>query len=116
MNADVKPSSGHTMRVTLDYDIVRLIPVCHEPEGAVCRVMCAAKDPCESFGYPDHEHGLKSVDYCNAVEYLTSEDSVEERCSNKGETALHDGMSIEVEWDGDGYTWSAIKSTTKVTP
>jgi len=97
--------SGHTMRVTLDRDMVRLVPVCHEPEGAVCRVTCAT-GVCEQYGYPEHEHGLRPVP-CNAVEWLTAGDLVAESCGSDSEVPLYDGMPIEVSWEGVdvGYSW-----------
>lgn len=97
--------SGHTMRVVLEYETVRLLPVCHEPEGAVCRVTCAV-DSCESYDYPEHEHGLKPVPYCNAVEDLTADDSTVERCGVSTEVPLRDGMRIDMFWEGDHYSWS----------
>lgn len=112
MTDNATPSSGHTMRVTLEYDRITLTPICHEPEGAICRVTCAADDPCESFEYPDHEHGLRPLKYCNAVEYLTGDYWPEELCGDKGVVSLYDGMPIEVKWDGDSYTWSAVKAAT----
>lgn len=103
------PISGHTMRVTLDRDTVCLTPVCHEPDGAKCRVTCAADNPCDDFDYPEHECGLKPVDYCNAVEYMNGDGWVDECYGPDDEIPIYDGMPIEVEWDGTGYTWSAVK-------
>lgn len=116
MTAETIPTGGHTMRVTLDCESVRLEPVCHEPEGAVCRVTCArASDPCESWDYPDHEHGLIPIPDCNAVEWLTAGD-VECQCDSSVPVPLSDGMPIEVAYDsGRGYTWAPVKIPVTVT-
>lgn len=102
------PTSRHTMRVTLDREALRLVPVCHEQDGAVCRVICAAG--CESFSYPEHEHKLEPVSYCNAVEFLSNSD-VECCCDYAVEVPLSDGMPIEVTWDGDGYSWFPVSQS-----
>lgn len=99
------PTSGHTMRVTLVGESVCLVPMCHEQNGAVCRVICAAG--CESFSYPEHEHKLEPVPYCNAVEFFSNSD-VECCCDYNVEVPLFDGMPIEVTWDGDGYSWFPV--------
>lgn len=96
--------AGHTMSVELSYDTVTLKPVCHEPPGAICKVTCP--QGCESYTYPEHEHGLTPTDTCNAVECLTSGDMVTEMCSDKRAVLLRDGMPIDMEWDGDCYYWS----------
>jgi len=113
--SDAKPGGGHTMRVTLNDDTVILMPVCHEPEGADCRVACS--EGCESFSYPDHEHKLDPVDWCNAVEYmnLAAEEYRSDNSKDDGEIALFDGMPIEVEWNGDCYVWAPVKPPA-VTP
>lgn len=101
------------MRVTLDREALRLVPECHEPPDAVCRVACVAG--CESFGYPEHEHELVPVPSCNAVEFLSNSD-VECCCDFSSEVPLRDGMPIEVTWDGDGYSWFPVSQYTMNTP
>lgn len=98
--------SGHTMRVTFDRDVVHLEPVCHEPSGSICRVTCP--QGCEEFN-TGHEHGLEHVPYCNAVEFLTANDEVNELCDATRPFPLHDGMLISVLWNGGYYTWSPIR-------
>lgn len=91
--------SGHTMQVVLEWEAVRLIPVCHEKPGtAACRVECALG--CETYGYPDHEHELAPTSVCNAVEDIENSDP-ECRCDEVRRLALHDGMPIDVAWDVD---------------
>lgn len=103
--------TGHTMRVMLEYDMVRLTPECHEPDGAECRVACA-QNICESYTYPEHEHGLRNMPYCNAVEDLTAHDAVDQRCGSDSPVPLYDGMPITVSWEGDYYSWSPADRDT----
>lgn len=98
--------SGHIMRVTFDNCTVRLVPECHEPGGAICRVECAAG--CESYSYPEHEHALKSTATCNAVDYLVNGEMVDEMCESDGPFLIYDGIPIGVTWDGDVYRWYPV--------
>ena len=100
--------SGHVLRVTLDRDCLYLRIECQEPEGAQCRVACAS-DSCETYTYPDHEHGLCHLNYCNAVEYFDNYD-VEECCASAEPSfPLVDGMQVEVLWEGDFYVWWPVQ-------
>jgi hypothetical protein len=100
-------TSGHTMTVTFDQDMVVLEPVCHEPAGAVCRLVCPKG--CEEWT-ADHEHELEQIDFCNAVDWLRQGD-IEEQCDEKGRFALRDGMPIEVAYeDWRGYVWRPVKA------
>jgi hypothetical protein len=110
--------SGHTMQVRQEGDTVVLRPVCHEEPGkAWCRVECP--HGCEVIGTADHVlpgempdedhvHVLLPADYCNAVEWLTEGGYAAEFYDGEAEDIpLHDGMAVEVEWDGDAYIWRA---------
>ncbi len=94
--------TGHTMSVQLERDMVVLTPVCHEPEGALCRLRCDS-------GCPDYDsdHGHELVDrgYCN-VEWLTDGGNAAEFHAGETEISLYDGMPITVQWNGEGYEWS----------
>lgn len=103
--AEDRARRGHSMRVILDQDTVRLIPECHEPDGAICRVVYGAG--CKTYSYPEHEHEFKLLPYGNAVEFLSNSD-VECCCDWSGDVLLCDGMSIEVTWDGDQYEWFPV--------
>jgi hypothetical protein len=105
---------GHTMSVTIHGGYVSLTPVCHEPEGAECRVVCALPgiSACGTYSYPEHEHGLRDQDYCNAAGWL-SESDVAECCAESGEVPLYDGMPIEVIWKGGGYLWAVMPKPIK---
>lgn len=62
-------SGGHVLWVNLDYERVCIAVGCHEPDGAACRVMCAA-GTCETYSYPEHECGLKPAGGCNAETFM----------------------------------------------
>lgn len=104
-------SGGHVLRVRLQHEYVSLNVECHEPNGAQCRVTCAA-GTCETYTYPNHEHGLKSTIDCNAVTFFDNSD-IECACATSEAFALYDGMPIEVEWDGDQYAWYPVAANTK---
>ena len=103
-------SGGHVLRVSLQGAYVDLDVECHEPDGAVCRVECAAAT-CETYSYPDHEHGLKAALDCNAVTFFDDSDVVC-ACATPERISLCDGMPIEVEWDGDCYAWYPTTART----
>jgi hypothetical protein len=98
--------TGHTMSVTLHVEAVWLKPVCHEPDGAICRVECA--EGCFSYTYPEHEHELTPREVCNAVEWMTAGECVVESYGggSSREISLHDGMAINVRWNGEYYEWT----------
>jgi hypothetical protein len=103
-----EPSNRHTMDVRLGPGgSMTLTPVCHEPDGAICRVNCP--EGCESYSYPDHEHGLESQDFCNAVEWLTDQ-GTEECYKGTKEIPISDGMAIRVIWHGDHYEWAPVST------
>jgi hypothetical protein len=97
--------SGHTLRVFLDRDTACVRAVCHEPDGASCRMQCQAN--CEDFCANPEEH-IKPGDQCNAVEWMDL-DGTAECYAGDDEIPLHDGMAIEVTWDGDRYVWSVAR-------
>jgi hypothetical protein len=101
--------SGHTMQVRQEGDTVVLRPVCHEPEGAICRIDCT--QGCEAWDVP-HEHPMKNLDYCSAVEWLTADGWASEYYDEDADDIpLHDGMPIEVVWEGEFYVWRAVKGS-----
>jgi len=106
--------TGHTMNVKLDRDTVVLTPVCHEPEGAFCRLSCdsGCEYWSEGHGTEDEEgsdslsHQLIDFGYCNAIECLTNDDAdMAELCADENEISLFDGMPITMKWNGHGYEW-----------
>lgn len=120
-STNTEEKRGHTMRVEIDpIGYISLTPVCHEQDGrAICRVECPHQEcreegwslddhrmPEEDFGEDDY-HGLRPIDHCNAVEWLSSDDVPDYFESDKT-APLYDGMPIRVWWDGDTYRWQPI--------
>ena len=99
--------SGHTMKVLLNKDTVCLCLVCHESDGAVCRVAC--RQGCEEACYSPNEH-IGPIDFCNAVEWMELEGDIEKCYTGDDEIPLHDGMAVEVAWNGDCYGWSVASN------
>lgn len=98
--------SHHTLSVKFHPDTVVLEVVCHEQAGALCRLTCAKG--CECWSLP-HEHEMRDLGYCNAQEWINSGDA-EDACCQATRFPLHDGMPIEVHWDGPGvgYVWRPV--------
>lgn len=106
---DERPPQVHYLRARLqmlsDEADVALRIECESAEGAWCRLTC--DEGCEEYG-PDHPHQLVSTDgYCNAVEWIESGDSLHLSYSGDptGSYPLHDGMAVDVVWEGDYYSW-----------
>lgn len=82
---------------------------CNEPDGAICRVQCPKG--CETYTYPEHEHGLENRDVCNADEWMSAWDDIFDSYNGPEGVRFSDGMEILVEWTGDGYLWKPIDSS-----
>jgi hypothetical protein len=51
---------------------------------------------------------LVPTDYCNAVEWLTEGGWASEFYDQEADDIpLHDGMAIDIRWEGDNYVWTA---------
>jgi hypothetical protein len=83
---------------------IEFTPKCHEPDGSICRVTCAADDPCETYT-EDHECGLKPIDGCNGVDWLDAIGPQDCYGGGRDNVPIHDGMPIVIEWEGDGWEW-----------
>lgn len=101
--------TGHTMRVVLDNEYVRLKLVCHEKSDALCHESCP--HGCEELC--DHE--TVSSCECNAVVWMENSD-IECLCDVDGEVSLHDGMPVVVEWDGDNWNWIPVSMCVERNP
>jgi hypothetical protein len=104
--ADNTPT-GHTLTVTLDGDHLRCRVVCHEPEGAGCRLSCdndgcADDDICNDRGETCH---LSDGGDCEPALYLNEDPCLILEWHEAVTEPLTDGMPIVCTWDGDGYTW-----------
>jgi hypothetical protein len=100
--------SGHTLSIkgckSSVAGWIEMGIVCNEHPGeALCRVECV--QGCETFEFPFHEHELVPTQVCNAVEWIDNCDSLKEDYVGPDDQSLSDGIAVEVEWTGDGYTW-----------
>lgn len=97
--------SGHSMRIVGDDSA--LLPVCHEPEGAFCRVRCPKG--CESWN-DEHPHKLMPIDFCNAIESIQNDGDgpMDSYCGGPLGEGIADGTPINVWWDTvlDIYLWN----------
>lgn len=102
-------ATGHTLSVTLDGDRVKLAVVCHEAEGADCRLTCTGDhDDCADPDVAKVDHPLADSGECGAALWINNEDDPAEVHAGDPEP-LRDGMPITVEWDG-GYKWRGVVS------
>lgn len=94
---------GHTLKVTLDRDVIALAVKCHEPDGAFCRKACSE---CEDGYCVDPANYIKPIDYCLAAEWLDA-DNAHAECYEGApdKISLSDGMGVDVRWDGFAEHW-----------
>lgn len=118
---DREVARGHEMTVTNDpIHGTEWTVACHEPVGAVCRLVC--DDPgCETWptvhrdergphhlvttlADPPIRHDMVDAGYCNATEWLTNDDAGIEELGTSPEFEVG-RFPIRITWDGDGYRW-----------
>lgn len=120
--------SGHTLRVVLDNEYVRLRLVCHELDSARCHLVCSRCDgynsECSRHDVKvfqrddddlDREHDLVPSETCNAVIWMENSD-IECLCGVSVEVPLYDGMPVVVEWDGDNWNWIPVSMRVERNP
>lgn len=105
--------SGHRVTWVHERDQVYGSIICDEGEWGACRTICS--EGCESWANVSEDgrshctsndvvHPMESCNYCNVVEFITNDGSVEE--SYDGPPApVHDGP-VTPSWDGDTYVWT----------
>jgi hypothetical protein len=98
--------TGHSLRVVLDRDTVCLSVVCNEADGTNCRSSCVVG--CEGVCTDPDEH-IRPIDHCLAAEWVTLEGCASQNYAGGDGLALHDGMPINLTWNGDTYEWTAVK-------
>lgn len=96
----------HTLSVYVVNEWLQVDLNCNAAEGSACRMTCP--DGCDSWLVDEHEHELVDYGQCLAVEW--AENTTVAECHSGGTTRLHDGMPVDVEWTGDGWTWNAVAS------
>lgn len=112
--------NGHSLRLSFD-GWLRTEAVCHEPEGADCRLTSVSCE-CEYWGEIQRHvdgtiwhritdegpmeplwHEVKAADYCNVCEYLNADDVLE--CAAK-DARFEVDVPIESVWAGwDSVEW-----------
>lgn len=115
---DREVARGHEIVVTHDHDHARYRTVCHEPDGADCRLTCP--EGCESWSLERDERGAyhqvgtlgapirhdmePTRGYCNVVEFLDNAGYGIEELGEDREFEV-DRFQIKPVWNGDYYSW-----------
>ena len=116
---------GHEMAVTHDGDIAIYTPVCHEPYGANCRLVCG--EGCEEWpaitrGSEGTVHGVYRYDgslverhrmfdagECQAVLWFEQDGAtIPELAVDKGSLFEIGRFPIHLIWDGSGFEWQRV--------
>ncbi len=108
--------TGHTLSVTIDCDRLSTRVVCHEPEGAECRLSCD-NEGCEDGDTcvdADRECHLSDSGDCQPSLYLNKDQTLILEWHEDVDEPLADGMPIVCTWDGDGYTWRGADTVITV--
>ena len=120
-------AGGHEMVVTHDGDVAIYTPVCHEPYGANCRLVCAegcegrpafTRAGGEAFhtayryrhdGLPIERHRMVDSGECQAVRWLEEDPGTTPELAADGTDPFEIGrFSIRPVWTGDGVEWQHI--------
>ena len=122
---DREIAGGHEMVVTHDGDVAIYTPVCHEPHGAVCRLVCgeACEDwPAITRDGGDAFHGVYSHDgtlierhrmidtgECQAVLWLQQDPGVTPELAEDRTDLFEIGrFPIRPVWTGGGVEWQRV--------
>ena len=122
---DREIAGGHEMVVTHDGDVAVYTPACHEPHGAVCRLVCGegcedwpavTRDGGEAFhGVYSHDgtlierHRMVDAGECQAVLWLEQDPSVTPDLAADGTEPFEIGrFGIRPVWTGCGVEWRRV--------
>ena len=122
---DREIAGGHEMVVTHDCDVAIYTPVCHEPHGAVCRLVCGegcedwpavTRDGGEAFhGVYSHDgtlierHRMIDAGECQAVLWLQQDPGVTPELAEDGTDLFEIGrFPILPVWAGGGFEWQRV--------
>ena len=119
---------GHEMAVTHDDDIAIYTPVCHEPYGANCRLVCG--EGCEEWADVIHDgdglfhsfpvmfgkdgsltgrHRMMDGGECQAVLWFEQDGAtIPELAVDKGSLFEIGRFPIHLIWDGSGFEWQRV--------
>ena len=110
---------GHEMVVTHDGDVAIYTPVCREPHGANCRLICA--EGCTYYSGIAHDsegpfhsvpigwrHRMVDAGECQAVLWLEEDGaSMPELCAESSRFGIG-RFPIRPVWTGDGVEWQRV--------
>ena len=121
----IHDASGHEMVVTHDYDGAVYTPVCHEPHGADCRLVCGKG--CEDWRAVTRDggkafHGVYGWDgsligrhrmfdswECQAVLWLEQDPSITPELAGDDTDPFEIGrFGIYPVWTGGGFEWRRV--------
>ena len=122
---DREIAGGHEMVVTHDCDVAIYTPVCHEPHGAVCRLVCG--EGCEEwpavtrgsdgafhnvYGHDGSligRHRMIDTGECQAVLWLEQDPGVTPELAEDGTDLFEIGrFPIRPVWAGGGFEWKRV--------
>ena len=97
--------TGHEMIVTHDCDRAVYTPVCYEPYGADCRLVCGVG--CGDWSSISHKrHRMIDAGECQLVLWLEMDGALNpELCADEDATFEIGRFAIRPVWDGGGYEW-----------
>ena len=118
-------AGGHEMVVTHDCDVAIYTPVCHEPHGAVCRLVCGegcedwpavTRDGGEAFhGVYSHDgtlierHRMVDAGECQAVLWFEQDPGVTPELAEDGTDLFEIGrFPICPVWADGGVKWQRV--------
>ena len=117
---DREIAGGHEMVVTHDCDVATYTPVCHEPCGANCRLICA--EGCTHYSGIAHDsegpfhsvpigwrHRMVDAGECQAVLWLEQDPGVTPELAEDGTDLFEIGrFGIRPVWTGDRVEWQRV--------
>ena len=113
-------AGGHEMVVTHDRDVATYTPVCHEPCGANCRLICAegcvywpgiAHDGDGAFHSVSggRRHRMIDSGECQAILWLEEDDASMSELAEDGTDLFEIGrFPIRPVWTGCGVEWQRV--------
>lgn len=113
-------TGGHEMVVTHDGDVAVYTPVCHEPHGANCRLICA--EGCTYYSGIAHDsegpfhrvpigwrHRMVDAGECHAVAWLEEDPGATPGLAEDGTDLFEIGrFPIRPVWTGCGVEWQRV--------
>jgi putative hydrolase of HD superfamily len=101
-------TGGHVLHYEIRSDYFTGEIVCHEPDGAPCRLWCV--DPTCPNDETGCDHPVGDQGRCLQVEWINNADDLTEVHAPGVTEPIADGMPVQLTWDGDGYTWRGVGS------